>query len=166
MARFSVSPLARVAALGVILAGTGVSAQGPIRATPIRTVPIQAAREVLKPMEDSPGSFMPLRGNTRGATIYGIVQNHLGELIPLAGIVRIRSLIDGRIIGEVKVDNLATFTLRGFDPGLYAAELVDPAGSILATSGAFSAGVGEVIQLAPVIPVSPVSSFASVIGNA
>ena len=150
------------AAVGVILsAGTVVSAQGPIRATPIRS-PRAVTAEVLKPIEDSPGAFLPLRGNTRGATIFGVVQNHIGELVPLAGIIRVRSLIDGRIIGEVKVDNLAQFSLRGFDPGLYAAELVDEdTGGIRATTPAFSAGVGEVIQLAPVIPVNPVSGFGS-----
>jgi hypothetical protein len=46
------------------------------------------------------------------------------------------------------------------------AELVSDSGNLLATSASFSAGIGEVIQLAPVVPLTPASGLSSMLGNA
>jgi hypothetical protein len=120
----------------------------------------------LEPITDSAGAFAGLRSSVKGATIYGIVQNQLGLLLPNAGLVLVRNLRDGGVVAESRVDELAQFAVRGFAPGLYTAELVDVSGGIIATTGSFSAEDGQVIQLAPVIPVSPAGWLSTVVGNA
>jgi hypothetical protein len=150
----------------VVLALVPTSAQGPLRARQVQGSPTTLAPLRVAPIEDSDGAFRAWRGSARGVTIHGIVVNHVGMLVPKAGVIVIRRLADGEPVGQTEVDALAQFTLRGFDPGTYAAELVDRGGSVIATSGAFSAGIGEVIQLAPVIPAGSASGLASMIGSA
>jgi len=120
----------------------------------------------LEPMDDEPGAFAGLRSSVKGATIYGIVQNQLGVLVPNAGVVMVRDLHDGAIVAITRVDGLAQFVVRGFKPGVYVAELVDTSGGIIATTGAFSAEDGQIIQLAPVVPAAPRGLLATVVGNA
>ncbi|MEW6320223.1 MAG: hypothetical protein AB1635_03945 [Acidobacteriota bacterium] len=149
-----------LAVAAVVVCAQVASAQGPIRNLPTLLQPIGPRAMVVEPILDERGAFTRLPTNTRGM-IYGIVQNHLGELVPNAGTVQIRNLLTGEIVGQAEVNELAQFTLRGFDPGMYSAELVGQSGTIIATSGAFTASVGEVIQLAPVIPAAPLSGLAN-----
>ena len=161
--------LALLALLAIIVAwllGPIVSAQGPLRADPILNTPLTPPRITLDPMDRGAGAFRALRTSNRGITIHGIVRNHIGYLVPNAGVIVIRRLDDGTVVGDAAVNEFAEFSWRGFDPGVYAAELIDEGGSVITTSGAFTAGMGEVVQLAPVIPVSPVSGFSSWISTA
>jgi hypothetical protein len=145
----------------VALPGTGfLHAQRTVLA------PTVLERFRLEPITDTPGAFSGLRSSVKGATIYGIVQNQLGLLVPNAGVVVVRDLRDGGVVAESRVDELAQFAVRGFAPGLYTAELVDVSGGIIATTASFSAEVGEVIQLAPVVPVTPAGWLSTVVGNA
>jgi hypothetical protein len=117
----------------------------------------------MKPLEDGLGAFRGLRSDRRSVTIHGIVTNHLGRLVPNAGLIVIRRLEDGANVGQANVDSLAKFMFLGFEPGTYAAELVDGSGRVIATSGALSAGAGAVIELSPVIPgqTGPLALLAS-----
>ena len=143
-----------------------VSAQGPQQPRPIVGAPIRYEPVRLQPTTRGDGAFMGLRRDSRSVTIHGIVMNHVGNLVPNAGAVVIRRLTDGVAVGQTQVNDMAQFTVSGFEPGVYAAELVDGGGSIIATSGVFNAGVGEIIQLAPVIPATPLSGLAGVMASA
>jgi hypothetical protein len=155
-----------IAMLSVIFATGVVTAQGRLAGQPVRLQPATPVPQRLEPIREGRGAFEPFRSRRNSISVYGIVQNHLGELVPRAGTVMVRNLADGAVVREAEVDALAQFSVKGLDPGVYAAELVGPAGSVLATSGAFSAGVGEVIQLAQVIPVAPVSGLLAALGDA
>jgi len=118
-----------------------------------------------KPIEDTVGAFMPLRNTSTRPSIQGSVQNYLGKLVPNAGEVLIRSLTDGSVVAHTQVDQFAQFAVRGFDPGTYTAQLVNETGATLATTGAFTAGSGEVIRIAAVIPNSPLSHVANMLAS-
>jgi hypothetical protein len=149
----------------VLLLLVALPGTGSLHAQRTVLTPTVLERFRLEPITDTPGAFSGLR-SVKGATIYGIVQNQLGLLVPNAGVVLVRNLRDGSVVAESRVDELAQFTVRGFAPGLYAAELVDVSGGIIATTGSFSADVGQVIQLAPVVPVAPAGWLSTVVGNA
>jgi hypothetical protein len=118
------------------------------------------------PILDEVGSFAALRGSARYAEVIGIVQNQSGTLVPNAGLIRIRSLHTGALAATTQVNELAQFSVRSLVPGLYVAELVGSAGSVLASTPAFSAGAGEVIQVAQTIPVVPVQGLARALRSA
>jgi hypothetical protein len=127
--------------------------------------PIRGERILAVPLDGTAGAFGPSRAGVARATIHGIVQNHLGELVPQAGDVLLRSIADGRVVATVAVDSLAQFTVFDFEPGFYTAQLVDRSGDVLATTGAFTAGSGEVIELATVVPAAPLTNVASLATN-
>lgn len=154
----------RLATLAMLLCAPGLWAQqapapGPTMAQPIRMAPIQLGRIVPEPMLESTGAFMPLRGSSRGMSVYGIVQNHLGILVPDAGTIVVRDILTGRVVAQTQVNGLAQFSFQGLEPGLYTAELVGNSGAVIASSPAFSAGVGEVIQIAQTIPTVPLQGL-------
>jgi hypothetical protein len=141
-----------------------LAAQEPGTAFRVPGTRIIAAPVRIEPVDGSDAAG--LGGITRSITIRGIVQNHVGTLVPNAGLIVLRRLADGEAVGRTQVNSSAQFLLRGFDPGTYAAELVDHAGSVIATSGAFTAGAGQVVELAPVIPASPSSGLIAVLTSA
>lgn len=141
-----------------------VSAQGPQLGRPILGQPVRVDPMRLPARDEvSRGAFVPNRTSQK-ATLHGIVQNHLGELVPLAGIVLLRSLVTGEVVAQAKVTELATFVVRGFDPGAYAAELIAPStGRLIAASEGFTAGNGEVIRIAPIIPNDAIAGVAQLL---
>ncbi|HUE90001.1 MAG TPA: hypothetical protein VMO26_28305 [Vicinamibacterales bacterium] len=155
-----------LALFGLIVATSIVTAQGPDRGQPIRVRPVTPTPERLTPIREGRGAFESVRPGRSSVTVRGIVQNTQGELVPRAGSVRVRSLVDGTVAGRTDVDRLAQFTIAGLEPGIYTAELVGPSGAIIVTSAAFSAGAGEIIQLAPVVPETPASGIIAALGNA
>ena len=144
----------------VALAGTVSAAQSK---TPVTTRADE--RLVGQRLEDSVGAFLPLRHRVGGPVIYGLVENHRGELVANAGTVHIRSLVDGAVVAKADVNELAQFTVRDFKAGVYVAELVDRASKVIVTTAAFDAQDGEIIRLVPVIPVRPLTGFAQVLRN-
>jgi hypothetical protein len=116
-------------------------------------------------LEDTLGAFVPLRRGVGGPVIYGLVENHLGELVAKAGTIHIRSLIDGSVAARAEVNELAEFTARDFKAGVYVAELVDRTARVIVTTEAFTAHDGDIIRLVPVIPVRPLTGFATVLRN-
>jgi hypothetical protein len=157
-----------VAALAVqpVAAQSSTPIHEAIRGLLVRGAPIRAERIVAVPIDGTAGSFGVTRAGAAGPTIRGIVQNYLGELVPRAGDVVIRSLADGQVVATVPVDGRAQFTASGFRPGFYTAQLIDDDGDVLASTGAFTAATGEVIQLAPVVPVTPLTNAPSFLSNA
>ncbi|MGE0039661.1 MAG: hypothetical protein AB7V01_00620 [Vicinamibacterales bacterium] len=155
-----------LAAATLLVCAQGAAAQqpigpGPATAQPVRMAPIQLGRIDSAPILDTEGAFMPLRGSSRGMNIYGIVQNQLGVMVPNAGTVVIRDILTGRVVAQTQVNNLAQFTFQGLEPGLYTAELVNNVGgAVIASSPAFSAAAGEVIQIAQTIPTVPLTGLA------
>lgn len=127
--------------------------------------PVKRGQVVSSPVLDEAGAFMPLRG-TSGIAIFGIVQNHLGQLIPSAGTVILRELLTERIVAQTTVNELAQFSFKGLPGGLYSVELVGQSGAVLASSAAFTAGAGEVIQIAQTIPVLPLDGVAKAVSSA
>ena len=127
----------------------------------VRTAPIEVGRRVGQPILNEVGAFSAMPAS-RGTTIFGIVQQHTGTLVPNAGLVIIRNLLTGQVMARTTVNELAQFSVRGLPPGLYTAELVNTAGDTIASTPAFTAGVGEVIQLAQTIPVTPLQGVARV----
>jgi hypothetical protein len=158
--------LACTALLVVPVAAQPGALQEAIRGKRMSEAPrIEGRRMTAKPIEDTVGAFMPLRNTSTRPSIYGRVQNHLGDLVPNAGEVLIRSLTDGGVVAHTQVDQFAQFQVRGFDPGTYTAQLVNESGATVATTGAFTAGTGEVIRLAAVIPNSPLANVAALFAN-
>lgn len=161
--RFGVAAI--VAAGGVAVAAL-VSAQVPaVAARHVRSVPIQVGRLVGAPVMNATGSFSPLRGSS-GVSVFGIVQNHTGALVPNAGVVAIRELLTGKVVGTVQVNDLAQFSMHSLPPGLYTAELTGSSGMVIASTPAFSAAMGQVIQLSQTIPMLPIGGFARVTASA
>lgn len=153
-----------LAALAVVSAAAQIRV--PDAAYRVRSAPIQVARVVVgQPLESGIGAFMPLPASRR-ASIFGIVQNQVGELVPHAGDVVIRELRTGRIVARTAVDDLAQFSVRNIPTGLYVADLVDASGGVIASTGGFTAGVGEVIRLSQTIPVMPLSGFGRAVSSA
>jgi len=140
--------------------------QEAIRGRRVSEAPrIEGRRMVARPIEDTVGAFTPMRNTSTRPSIIGSVKSYLGDLVPNAGDVLIRSLTDGSVVAHTQVDQFAQFLVRGIDPGLYTAQLVDATGATLATTGAFTASVGDVIHLAPVIPNSPFVNVAALFAN-
>jgi hypothetical protein len=155
---------------GLIAAPVAAQQAGPIqeaiRGKRVSEAPrIEGRRITATPIEDTVGAFMPLRNTSTRPSIYGTVQNHFGDLVPNAGEVLIRSLSDGSVVAHAQVDQFALFEVRAFDPGFYTAQLVDKTGKTLATTGAFTAALGEVVRLTPVIPSSPLTKVAAMFAN-
>ena len=142
----------RLALLGLFAASTLATAQDPQPGQVVRLQPIAPRVERLTPVQEGRGAFEALRRDRTTITVRGVVQNTEGHLVPLAGIIRLRSLTDGTVAGQGEVDSLAQFAITGCQPGIYTAELIGRSGAILVTTSAFSAKAGEIIQLAPVIP--------------
>jgi hypothetical protein len=114
-------------------------------------VPAISERIDIRPIDDQIGSFAGLK-STASTRIYGVVINEVGVVLPSAGIIVIRSLMSGHPVAQTEVDTLGQFAIRGIDSGLYTAELVSSSGKVLTSSPAFTVGVGEVVQLTPVVP--------------
>lgn len=127
-------------------------------------VPPISERINITPIQEGIGAFSALPATIR-SRIFGVVINELGLIVPSAGTVLIRSLHDGKVIGQTQVDNLGQFGVPGVDPGLYAAELVDGAGSVITSSPAFTVGVGQIVQITPVVPQSSLGGLASIVGS-
>lgn len=157
--------LAPVGLLVALLPVTSTQAQGPITGAPIRLKPLESGRIEGKPLEDTAGAFRGLRRTSGLTRIVGMVMTSNGVIVPSAGVVMLRSLTTGRVVGQVSVDPLGQFGLAGFEPGMYVAEVVDMTGSVIATSPAFTVGLSELVQVAPIIPVNPLTSFAYWAGN-
>jgi hypothetical protein len=149
----------------VLATGQMVSAQGRQLGTPILGQPVRV-NPIRLPLRDdvSRGAFVPNRGG-RAAVLHGIVQNHTGELVPRAGVVQLRSLITGQIVGKADVDAMATFVVRGFEAGSYMAELLNASGSTIAASESFTAETGEVVTIAAIIPADPVFGVAQLLNT-
>lgn len=127
---------------------------------------IESRRTTARPIEDTVGAFTPLRSMSTSPAIMGHVQNYLGDLVPNAGEVVIRSLTDGSVAAHTGVDQFANFMIPILAPGVYTAHVVNTAGVTLATTGAFTANTGEVIHLVPVIPNGPLANIAALFANA
>lgn len=155
----------RLALLGLFVATSVVTAQGPDRGQPIRLQAVTPTPQRLTPSQGR-GAFEGLRRGRNTATVLGIVHNTLGQLVPAAGTVLVRNLGDGTVAGHAEVDGLAQFRILGLDPGTYTAELVGQSGSIITTSSAFSASSGDIIQLAPVVPIERESALMSALRHA
>lgn len=162
---------ARGAAVLVLAGGTLIaqtrSGSGPIEERILGeryTVPPISERITVSPIEEGPGAFAPApaSGSSR---IFGVVINDLGLIVPSAGFVIVRNLRDGKVIGQVQVDQLGQFTMPGVGPGLYSAELVNSTGGVITASPSFTVGVGEIVQLTPVVANNSIGGLASLIGN-
>lgn len=151
---------ARVAVFLTIIQAHSVTAQGPVVGSPRQGRPVESPRIQGKPILDKPGSFTGVRRESSHTRVVGIVLTTHGTVVPAAGIVLLRSLSTGRVVGQVHVDQFGQFALAGFEPGTYVAEIVDAAGSIITTSPAFTVGLSQVVSVAPIIPANPLSSFA------
>jgi hypothetical protein len=160
--------LARPAAV-ILLVGGVAFAQGPgpiqerILGQRIDVPPINE-RINISPITDGVGAFSAPPGIS-SSRIFGVVINELGLIVPSAGYVIVRSLKNGSVTGQTQVDHLGQFSLPGVDPGLYAAELVNQSGTILTTSPSFTVGVGEIVQLTPVVSDTSLGGFGSLVGN-
>jgi hypothetical protein len=153
----------------VLLVGSAAFAQAPgplqerILGQRIDVPPINE-RINIAPINDGTGAFTAPPGiNT--SRIFGVVINEMGIVVPSAGFVIVRSLRDGKVIGQTEVDKTGQFNLPGVDPGLYAAEVVDPSGSVLASSPSFTVDAGEIVQLTPVVSNSSLSGLTSLMGS-
>jgi hypothetical protein len=158
----------RVATLvGVLIAGVyalaGAQGQESVAARHVRSAPIRVGRLVSAPILDAVGSFTPLPDSVN---IIGLVQNEMGVLVPNAGTVVIRELQNGTVAGRAVVNHLARFGVGGLPTGLYSAELISPSGAVLATTPAFSASRGEIVQIAHTVPVSRRRGFAAGLASA
>lgn len=153
----------------MLLVGTVAFAQGPgpiqerILGQRIDVPPINE-RINIGPITDGAGAFSATPGISN-SRIFGVVINELGVVVPSAGFVIVRSLRDGKVIGQTEVDKLGQFSLPGVDPGLYAAELVNQSGTILTTSPSFTVGVGEIVQLTPVVSEYSLGGLGALVGN-
>lgn len=159
-----------VAAVVAGIVGLGALAHAQVpgagAARHVRSAPIQVGRLVGSPITNAVGSFLPLRATSRGAEIFGVVQNHMGTPVPRAGTVILRELRTGRVSGTTEVNDMAQFSLRALPPGLYTAELFGSSGTVLASTPAFSIGAGQVLQIAQTIPVMPAQGLARVAASA
>lgn len=143
-------------------------AQGPIDprvASRLVKVPPISARVTITPVDDQPGAFSTVAGGGM-SRIYGIVINELGVVVPDSGQVVVRSLATGRVVAQGQVDSLGQFSIPGLDPGMYSAQLMNSAGGVVTSSPAFTVGIGEVVQLTPVVSSSSIGGIAQVLGSA
>ena len=70
---------------------------------------------VAKRIEDTVGAFMPMRNTSTRPAIYGSVVNYLGDLVPNAGEVLIRSLTDGSVVAHTRSINSRSSRCAVFD---------------------------------------------------
>lgn len=160
--------LARPAA-AILLVGSAAFAQGTgplqerILGQRIDVPPINE-RINIAPIVDGTGAFFAPPG-IRSSRIFGVVINEMGVIVPSAGFVVVRSLRHGKVIGQTEVDKLGQFNVPGVEPGLYAAELVNQSGTVLSTSPSFTVGVGEIVQLTPVVSDTSLGGLASLMGD-
>jgi hypothetical protein len=156
-------------AVGLLLVGSVVFAQGT---SPIQErilghrieVPPINERINIAPITEGVGAFSATP-TARSSRIFGVVINELGVIVPSAGFVIVRSLQSGKVIGQIQVDPLGQFNLPGIDPGLYAAELVDASGVIITSTPSFIVGIGEIVQLTPVVTENSLGGLASLVGS-
>lgn len=161
--------LSRLAVVTMILGASALAAaqvRMPAPAQRVRSAPLQPARLTGSPTLEGPGAFVPMRGGASGGMVYGVVQNHLGVLVPDAGLVLLRNLVTGEVVAEARVNGLAQFSFRGLPNGLYTAELVGASGAVIASTPAFTAATGEVIQLSQTIPSLPIHAFGRLTSSA
>ena len=118
----------------------------------------------ISPIQEGVGAFSAPPAPT-ASRIFGVVINESGLIVPSAGYVIVRSLRDGKVIGQTQVDPLGQFSLPGVDPGLYAAELVNQAGSLITSSPSFTVGIGEIVQLTPVVSQSSLGGLSTLLGS-
>lgn len=158
----------RPAAL-VLLVGSVAFAQAPgplqerILGQRIDVPPINE-RINIAPINDGSGAFTAPPGIS-SSRIFGVVINEMGIVVPSAGFVIVRSLRDGKVIGQTEVDKTGQFNMPGVQPGLYAAELVNQSGTVLTSSPSFTVGVGEIVQLTPVVTDTSLGGLSSLMGN-
>jgi hypothetical protein len=153
----------------VLLVGSVAFAQGP---GPIQErilgqridVPAINERINIAPITDGIGAFTA-RPHASSSRIFGVVINEMGLVVPSAGFVIVRSLKDGKVTGQTQVDPLGQFSLPGIDPGIYAAELVNQSGTVITTSPSFTVGLGEIVQLTPVVPEHSLGAWSTLVGN-
>lgn len=156
-----------VAAVGAVLAAqTLVVAQMPGTSRHVRIAPIEVGRRVLgTPIINEPGSFSAMPAS-RGANIFGIVQSHVGTLVPFAGVVLVRDLYGGAVVARSAVNGAAQFSARGLPAGVYTAELIGEGGNVIAGTPAFTALMGQQIQLAQTIPANVVPGLGRAVSSA
>lgn len=118
----------------------------------------------IAPINDGSGAFTAPPGIS-SSRIFGVVINEMGIVVPSAGFVIVRSLRDGKVIGQTEVDKTGQFNMPGVQPGLYAAELVNQSGTVLTSSPSFTVGVGEIVQLTPVVTDTSLGGLSSLMGN-
>lgn len=168
MTRLVFSAATRTALALLLLAATAFAqGRGPIqtRITGQQLhVPPISGRVIVSPIQEGPGAFSAAPAPTV-SRIFGVVINELGLIVPAAGVVLVRSLHDGKVVGRIQVDNLGQFSLPGVNPGLYVAELVDGAGSVITSTPSFTVGIGQMVQLTPVVSQSSFGGLASLIGS-
>ena len=143
-----------------ILLGLSAAAQGPITQRPYSLQPLPSGRIEVRPFDDTTGAFAGLRRTGLGARVGGTVLTSDGLPAGSVGSVLLRSLVSGRTGDPIPLDPQGQFTLSGVQPGLYVADVVDPGGSLLTSSSAFTVAAGESATIWPVIPARPLSSFA------
>jgi hypothetical protein len=157
-----------LAGIAIVAAGAAIYAQTPadvVSARHVRIVPIKKGRLVSNPVLDAPGAFSGLR-EARGVEILGIVQTHAGVPVPNAGTVVIRELFSGTVAATTQVNDLAQFSLRSVAPGTYSAELLNRSGVVIASSPAFAARLGEIIQIAQTIPAPAAQGAVAMLRSA
>lgn len=156
-----------IGATAFVSIGAYVSAQVPtLAARHVRSVPIKVGRLVGAPVMSGTGAFAPLRGAPKGVHVFGIVQNHTGVLVPNAGVVIVRELLTGKVVGKSEVNDVAQFSIRSLPADIYTAELVGQSGAVIASTPAFSATAGETIQISQTIAAGPLQGFAKGVASA
>lgn len=156
---------ARIGVMLAVLQAQSIEAQGPVVGSPMQGRAVDSRRLQGQRIEDKPGSFLPLRRDTALTRVVGTVLTVEGLIVASAGAALLRNLVDGKVVGPVPVDQMGQFGLAGFAPGLYIAEVVDASGSIIATSPSFTVAYSQLVNVAPIVPAHPVTSFAYWGGN-
>jgi hypothetical protein len=149
------------AATAIVGMTAATNAQTPAASNAIRhvrAVPVKVGRVITPPVLDRVGSFSPIPDGSTGVNVFGIVQSQAGRLVPNAGVIVMRELTSGTVTATTTVNDLAQFSLRGLPPGLYIAELIQ-AGRVVASTPAFSAVRGDVVQISQTIPVAPATGL-------
>jgi hypothetical protein len=159
--------LTALAALAVLVAFSSplVMAQGRQELRPVAIQPITIAPVLASPAAGTDAAALTASAAMRTITVQGVIQDFRGLPVPNAGVVILRDMTDGKAVGETRVDAAAQFVLPGYQPGTYAAELVGIDGQVIATSGSFTAGAGQVVQIAPVVTVIAPTGMPSVLGS-
>jgi hypothetical protein len=162
--------ICRSAAVGVTVAALGAAllAQSPIQERVVGRriqVPPIAERIEIRPIEHEVGSFQGLKPQPPNR-ISGIVITDLGDVLPNAGTVIIRSLTSGQAVATAIVDGQGQFAVREVEPGVYTAVLVNDGGDILTSSAAFTVGVDQLVRITAVVPRRSPRGFAHYLTSA